>query len=68
MFDKDYPNRKDHRKPYYSNRKNSRAKVFDHSCRNHRSCKYCQEQRLFFDKKKRSAAEDDLKIFLKGED
>jgi hypothetical protein len=31
-FDKNYPNRKDKRKPYYG------SKRFDASCRNHGSC------------------------------
>ena len=38
-FDKNYPNRKDHRRPYYG------SKAFDSFCRNHGSCPYCAEGR-----------------------
>jgi len=34
-----YPNRKDHRKPYHG------AKAISHSCRNHGSCPWCKENR-----------------------
>jgi len=35
-FDKDYPNRKDKRSPYYDSRN------FDRTCRNHGTCPSCQ--------------------------
>lgn len=54
-FDNYYPNRKDRRKPY------RRSKAFDSSCRNHGSCPYCESGRQHFDKKRRSAADLDLK-------
>jgi hypothetical protein len=38
-FDKNYPNRKDKRKPY------RKAKAIDPTCRNHGSCPYCRENR-----------------------
>lgn len=52
-FDKDYPHRKDRRKPY----RDSRA--FDHTCRNHGSCAWCLRNRTFKLKKLRKEAEDD---------
>lgn len=39
-FDKKYPNRKDHRKPFRG------SKRFDHTCRNHGSCPWCRDDRL----------------------
>ena len=40
-FDKDYPKRKDRRKPYY------KSKRFDTSCRNHGSCSWCRRNKLY---------------------
>ena len=40
-FDKNYPNRKDKRKPY---RKNKRGSV-DKTCRPHGGCPYCENAR-----------------------
>lgn len=40
-FDKNYPNRKDKRKPYTGN------KAIDASCRNHGSCTYCNKARKY---------------------
>lgn len=40
-FDKHYPNRKDHRRPYRRG-----SKRFDRTCRNHGSCPYCERGRL----------------------
>jgi hypothetical protein len=39
-FDKNYPNRKDHRRHY------RRSKAFDRSCRNHGRCSWCESDRL----------------------
>lgn len=44
-FDKNYPNRKDQRKPYY------RSKAFDRTCRNHGSCTWCAKGRQHKHKK-----------------
>jgi hypothetical protein len=55
MFDKNYPNRKDIRKPFIG------AKAIDCSCRNHGRCNYCTEGRQHFDKKKRIVADQQLK-------
>lgn len=41
-FDVYYPNRKDHRKPYFKG-----AKRFDRSCRNHGGCTYCLSNRMY---------------------
>lgn len=45
-FDKNYPNRKDQRKPY------RRSKAFDRTCRNHGSCPYCKLGRLHSNKRR----------------
>ena len=60
-FDKNYPNRKDHRKPY------RKAKAVDRSCRNHKSCPWCMDNRLWFDRKRRRVADDELRDFLNAE-
>jgi hypothetical protein len=41
---KDYPKKFDSRR-------------FDHSCRNHGGCGYCERNRIFFDKKARAKAD-----------
>ena len=58
-FDKDYPNRKDWRKPYYG------SAAFDKHCRNHGACSYCVDSRTFQDRKVRQAAEDDFREWEK---
>ncbi len=57
-LDKAIANGKEKRKPF------RKSKSFDSSCRNHGSCEYCENKRRFFDKKKRDAADKDLKHFL----
>jgi len=52
---KDYPKKFDSRR-------------FDHSCRNHGGCDYCRLNRLFFDKKKRTAVSLDVRRWIKGEE
>lgn len=39
-FDNDYPNRKDHRRPFF------RSARFDRSCRHGGNCSYCRDNRL----------------------
>ena len=56
-FDNYYPNRKDWRKQY------RKSKVFDQSCRNHGSCTYCEANRLRFDRKKRTMADNELRKY-----
>lgn len=52
---KDYPNRKDRRKSYRG------SKSFDRSCRNHKSCPYCEGTRIFDKKKVEEHSKLDLK-------
>lgn len=51
--------KKEYRKPY------RKAKAFVKSCRNNNSCSYCKSNRIFFDYKKRKAAEIDMDDFNK---
>ena len=51
MLDKAIDNKKEYRKPYRG------SKRFDHSCRNHGSCSYCEGNRTIFDKKARMRVE-----------
>lgn len=51
---------KEKRKPYRG------SKAFDHSCRNHGTCGYCESTRTHFDRKARTAAADDLKSYIAG--
>lgn len=53
---------KEKRKPWRG------AKAFDRSCCNHKSCEYCKSNRLFFDRKRRVAAENDLKTWEDNDD
>jgi hypothetical protein len=50
-FDKDYPNRKDWRRPYY------KSKAFDRSCRNHGDCDWCRGDKLHQLKKEKERIE-----------
>jgi hypothetical protein len=52
---KDYPKKFDSRR-------------FDQSCRNHGGCDYCKYNRLFFDRKKRTAAALDVRRWVKCEE
>ena len=36
------------------------SKSFDRTCRNHGSCKYCQNNRLHCDKKRKHSADEQL--------
>lgn len=54
-FDKDYPNRKDIRKPYRDSRR------FDTTCRNHGSCPSCDKKRKYKWKKQTIRTDDELK-------
>lgn len=49
-FDKNYPNRKDHRKSYRGGR------VVSYGCRNHGSCGYCAENRQYSNVKRLTGA------------
>jgi len=52
-FSKNYPNRKDHRKPYHG------SKAFDASCRSHGGCAYCAEGRNYKNKKRMGIVEEE---------
>ena len=54
-FDKNYPNRKDKIKPY------RKSKAFDRTCRNHNSCSYCKNNRIYSSNKYKQIAEEKLK-------
>ena len=54
-FDNNYPNRKDKRKQYRG------SKNFDRSCRNHGSCDYCKNNRLYKNKVKETEAINKVK-------
>lgn len=41
----------------------TKSKRFDVSCRCHGSCSYCRNNRLHSERRRRSAAEDQLKEF-----
>jgi len=56
-FDKNYPNRKDHRKKYHG------SKRFDRSCRNHGNCPYCEGNRLYQARKEEEKADQLLKEY-----
>lgn len=45
-LDKAIKSGKEKRKPYYDSRR------FDHTCRNHGSCKWCEGNRTYNNKKK----------------
>ena len=65
MFDKFLDSRnwkgiKERRKHYHN------SKGFDSTCRNHGSCDWCLENRIYFDKKNRSLA--DIQLHIPEED
>lgn len=51
---------KDWRKSY------RKAKSISSSCRNHGSCPWCEENRLYKNKKRKVIAQEKLEDFLKG--
>jgi len=53
-FDKEYPNRKDHRKKYYGSKK------CDKSCRNNGGCEYCENNRMHNTKKRKEYTQIDI--------
>jgi hypothetical protein len=50
-LEKAIEHKKEKRKPYRG------SKRFDHTCRNHGSCSYCEDNRTLFDKKARMKVE-----------
>jgi hypothetical protein len=61
-FDHNYPNRKDHRRPYRDSRR------IDCTCRNHGSCPWCKRRRLFDQIKTEAAIEQDYLDFINSND
>jgi len=57
MLDKAIEHKKEHRKPYYG------AKAIDCTCRNHGSCLWCKENRLYKNIKREQIILDKLKDF-----
>jgi hypothetical protein len=53
-LDKAILHNKEHRKPYRG------AKAIDSTCRNHGSCDWCEENRLYNDRKYRHITKEDL--------
>ena len=51
---------KEKRKPHRG------AQTFDYSCKCHGGCPWCESGRQYFDRKRRSAANQDLESWLKG--
>lgn len=43
-------------------KKSTGAKAISHACRNNGSCDYCKDNRTFFDRRHRVAAENDIKL------
>lgn len=57
MLDKAIKHKKEHRKPYYG------AKTIDCTCRNHGTCPWCKENRLYKNIKREQIMLDKLKDF-----
>jgi hypothetical protein len=55
-FDKDYPNRKDKRKPYFK-----KAQLCDTSCRPNGGCMWCEGNRSYKNNKREAKLIEDLK-------
>lgn len=58
MLDKAIQHGKEKRKQYYG------AKAIDCTCRNHGSCSWCKENRLYRFRKRRQAARHRLQLHL----
>ena len=59
-FDIHYKNRKDRRKKYYDSRQSDRI------CRNHKSCSYCEDRRLYQYKKEIERVNQMIKEYFKN--
>lgn len=59
-FEKSIEHHKEHRKPYNDSR------AIDHSCRNHGSCDYCKQNRLYQKIKENERTEEELKEYHLG--
>lgn len=49
---------KEHRKPYRG------VKAFDHTCRNHGTCKYCEQNRKIRFRRREESVKDKLDDYL----
>ena len=58
-FYKNYPNRKDHRAPYYDSR------AVDSGCKNHGYCDWCRGNRTFANRKREPIVEEEFASFLR---
>lgn len=54
-LDKAIQHKKEHRRAYRG------SKAFDHTCRNHGSCPYCEDTRTYQSRKTKDAAKDALR-------
>lgn len=61
MLNKAIMHGKEHRREY------RKAKACDRSCRNHGGCTYYEEGRQHFDRRRRAAADYDLKHYTEDE-
>lgn len=57
LLDKAIYHKKEKRKPY------TRSKAIDSTCRNHGSCKYCENGRTFSNRKRKVSAVLDMKEY-----
>lgn len=60
-LDKAIEYKKERRKPYYG------AKAIDHTCRNHGSCDWCRENRLYKTMIQQDVMDSKLNEYEKGE-
>lgn len=65
-FDNYYPKRKDWRKPYIYEHKNTKAKNCSQACRNNGSDPWATQGRLYNYKKRAEQADNKLNDYLKG--
>ena len=61
-FYKDYPNRKDWRKPHQG------SKAVDSTCQNHGSCPWCESNRTYKLKREKLRVKDELIEYFNGEE
>jgi hypothetical protein len=61
-LEKSIYHKKEKRKQYHD------CRSFDRTCRNHGTCKWCERNRKHFDKKRRSATDQDLIDYEESEE
>ena len=62
MLDKGIEHGKEHRKPYKG------SKAFDRTCRNHGSCDWCRENRMYQQLRAEEAAKEAIEDFESEEE